>query len=82
MRREWLLTTAVAIALLASFVFADIAKPIGNVLYDHLMRLHGFKATQDIVIVSVDDRALANLGGWPLKRETYTRLLEVLDDDR
>lgn len=82
LRREWLLTVFIALALLAAFVFGDIAKPMGNVLYDHLMRLHGFKNTQDIVIVSVDDRALTNLGGWPLKRHQYTRLLETLDDDR
>ena len=82
LRREWLLTVAVALALLGAFVFGDIAKPLGNVLYDHLMRLHGFKGTQDIVIVSVDNRALSDLGGWPLKRDQYTRLLEALDDDR
>jgi CHASE2 domain-containing sensor protein/nitrogen-specific signal transduction histidine kinase len=82
LRREWLLTAVIAFALLGVFVFADITKPLGNVLYDHFMRLHGFKSTQDIVIVAVDDRALANLGGWPLKREKYTRLLEALDDDR
>jgi CHASE2 domain-containing sensor protein len=82
LRREWILTAAIAFALLAAFVFGDIAKPMGNVLYDHLMRLHGFKGTHDIVIVAVDDRALANLGGWPLKREKYSRLLEALDDDR
>ena len=82
LRREWLLTVAVSLALLGAFVFGDIAKPMGNVLYDHLMRLHGFKGTQDIVIVSVDNRALTDLGGWPLKRDQYTRLLEALDDDR
>jgi CHASE2 domain-containing sensor protein len=59
LRREWLLTVAVALALLGALVFGDIAKPMGNVLYDHLMRLHGFKSTQDIVIVSVDNRALS-----------------------
>ena len=82
LRREWLLTAVIALILLGTFVFGDVTKPLGNVLYDHFMRLHGFKSTQDIVIVAVDDRALANLGGWPLKREKYTRLLEVLDDDR
>ena len=82
LRREWLLTTVISLILLGAFVFGDITKPLGNVLYDHFMRLHGFKSTQDIVIVAVDDRALANLGGWPLKREKYTKLLEALDDDR
>jgi CHASE2 domain-containing sensor protein len=82
LRREWLITAATALLLLAFLVFADIARPMGNVLYDHLMRLHGFRATQDIVIIAVDDRSLKELGGWPLHRSQYTKLLERLDDDR
>jgi len=82
LRREWLFTVAVALALLVALVWGGIAKPLGDVLYDHFMRLHGFKSTQDIVIVAVDDRTLSDLGGWPLKRDRYTQLLEALDDDR
>lgn len=82
LRREWLLTFAIAVSQLVFLVFADIARPMGNVLYDHFMRLHGFKSSKDIVIVAVDDRSLAELGGWPLKREKYTQLLETLDNDR
>lgn len=82
LRREWFYTIAIAISLLAFLVFGDVAKSMGNVLYDHIMRLHGFKATQDIVIVAVDDRSLTELGGWPLKRDKYTQLLKSLDDDR
>ena len=81
LRREWWLTTAVALALLALLVLGDLARPMGNVLYDHLMRLQGFRATQNIVIVAVDDRSLQELGGWPLQREQYTQLLKRLDDN-
>ena len=82
LRREWLITAATALLVLAVLVFADIARPVGNVLYDHLMRLHGFRATQDIVIIAVDDRSLKELGGWPLHRSQYTKLLERLNDER
>lgn len=82
LRREWLLTFTIAVSLLVFFVFADIARPMGNVLYDHFMRLHGFNSSKDIVIVAVDDRSLAELGGWPLKREKYTQFLDTLDNDR
>jgi len=40
LRREWWLTTAVALALLALLVLGDLARPMGNVLYDHLMLLN------------------------------------------
>jgi len=82
LRREWLLTIAIAIGLLAVLVFGDFARPVGNVLYDHYMRWHGFRASEDIIIVAIDDRSLTELGGWPLQRSQYTKLLESLDNDR
>ncbi|PUE58443.1 hypothetical protein B9Z44_01820 [Limnohabitans curvus] len=81
LRREWWLTTAVALVMLALLVLGDLARPMGNVLYDHLMRLQGFRATQNIVIIAVDDRSLQELGGWPLQRSQYTELLKRLDDN-
>ncbi|WP_158235924.1 CHASE2 domain-containing protein [Limnohabitans sp. B9-3] len=80
--REWWLTSIAVLVVLSTLVFADLARPLGNVLYDHLMRWQGFQANQDIVIVAVDDRSLAELGGWPLQRAHYTHLLERLDDER
>jgi CHASE2 domain-containing sensor protein/nitrogen-specific signal transduction histidine kinase len=81
LRREWLITTTIALSLLALLVFADIARPLGNVLYDHLLRLQGFRATQDIVVIAIDDRSLQELGGWPLQRAQYSKLLGLLDED-
>ena len=82
LRREWLITAVISFALLAGFVYGGISRTLGDVLYDHLMRLHGFRATHDIVLISVDDRSLDALGGWPLKRGEYAKLLSQLNDDR
>lgn len=82
LRREWLSTVAIAIGLLAALVFGDFARPMGNVLYDHYMRLFDFPASEDIIVVAIDDRSLTELGGWPLQRSQYTKLLKSLDDDR
>lgn len=81
LRGEWLLTTALAVLLLAVLGFADLARPLGNVLYDHLMRLQGFRHTQNIVIIAIDDRSIQDLGGWPLQRHQYSKFLEQLNDD-
>ena len=81
LRREWLVTTVVALSLLALLAFADLARPVGNVLYDHLMRWQGFQATQNIVIVAIDDRSIQELGGWPIRRHRYSQLLEQLNED-
>ena len=77
-----MLTAVIAVLLLCLLVFANVARPLGNVVYDHFMRWHGFRAPQDIVIVAIDDRSLKELGGWPLKRGTYKDLLDQLADER
>lgn len=82
LRSEWLLTAAIALCALAILIFANIARPLGNVTYDHFMRWHGFRATQDIVIIAIDDRSLRELHGWPLKRETYAQLISQLGNER
>lgn len=82
LRQEWVLTAVIAVVLLSILVFANIARPLGNVVYDHFMRWHGFRAPQDIVIVAIDDRSLKELGGWPLKRATYKNLITQLIDER
>jgi len=74
--REWWLTTAVSLALLALLVFGDLARPVGNVLYDQLMRWQGFRTTQDVVIVAIDDRSVLALGGWPLQRVEYAKSVQ------
>lgn len=78
---EWLLTVAFALTFLAALVFADLVQPLGNVLYDHLMRLQGFRSTQKIVVVAIDDRSIQELGGWPIQRNEYAKLLSQLNDD-
>lgn len=67
--------------LLGLIAFSDLARPISNVLYDHLMRAEGFRPTQDIVIVAIDDRTIQEVGGWPIQRQRYADFLSQLDDD-
>ena len=63
---------------LAVLIFARLSSPLGDVLYDHFTRLQGFEASSDIVIVAVDETALSQLGGWPLKRSVYVDFLKRL----
>lgn len=81
LRREWLVTAGFAFLMLVILVVADMSRVAGDVLYDHLMRAQGFRPSGDIMIIALDDRSLEELGGWPLRREKYARLLSLLDDD-
>lgn len=81
LQREWFLAAALALSLFVSLIFSDFAKPLANVLYDSLMRIGGFEVTQDIVIVAIDDRSIQELGGWPIQRHEYAKLLSKLNDE-
>lgn len=79
LQREWFYTAGLALTLLAILIFTRISLPLGNVLYDHFIRLQGFQASRNIVIVAIDDTALSELGGWPMKRSVYVDFLKQLD---
>ena len=50
-------------------------------LYDSFIRLRGSRLTSDkILIVSIDERTLAGLGRWPLRRMNYALLLDKLKE--
>ena len=50
--------------------------------YDLLMRVSERAPASDILIVTIDDRSLRELGRWPWSREVHGRLLERLGDAR
>ncbi len=50
--------------------------------YDLMLRLSERPPASDILIVTIDDRSLAELGRWPWDREVHGRLLERLHDAR
>ena len=68
--------------LLAALVFFDMSRTLGNPVYDMLLNWHRFQPSKDIVIVTIDDRSLDALGGWPLSRKHYADLLALWDNPR
>lgn len=71
---EWL--TACAIVLGAWFW--SPAKVLSHVWYDFIASYSPAQSSSDIVVVAIDDVSIVNLGGWPINREAYTRLLKRL----
>ena len=78
LKREWLLGVAAATGLALFLTLAGVWRPMGDLLYDHLHRWRDIQPSPHIVLVSVDDRSIAELGGWPLRRQHYADLLEQL----
>lgn len=51
-----------------------------RLIYDHLMDSLQRPAPDNIVIITIDDKSLAELGRWPWKRGTHAQLLNVLSN--
>lgn len=78
LRREWLVGLAAATLVAVLLTLANVWRPVGDLLFDHLQRWRGLTPSADIVVVAIDDRSIAELGGWPLRRQHYAELLEQL----
>ena len=68
------------IAAVVSLEYTGFFEGINNYCYDLAFRLRG-KREHDhrIVIAAIDDKTLAKLGRWPIRRSFYADLLETLN---
>lgn len=77
---EWAITLAAGILLLAALVWTPAGSAIGKRIYDRLSIWIGFEASPEVVLVAIDERSQRGLGGWPVSRVNYARLIERLVD--
>ncbi len=65
----------------AAFLFnSDGLKRLDAVLYDKAIQSWVRPAPYDIVIVTIDEQSLAELGRWPWPRERHARLIDKLTE--
>jgi CHASE2 domain-containing sensor protein/signal transduction histidine kinase len=79
---EWLILFAVTILILLIQIYSGSISPLGNFLYDRTQALKTEPPSNRIIIVEIDDRSIADLGGWPINRETYSLFLKNLTDTK
>ena len=74
--RLWL---AVISGLVAGMVsWFQLVEPLDRLIYDAANEASPLPAPNDILIVSVDERSLLEVGRWPWPRENHVQLLRVL----
>lgn len=54
---------------------------VDNLLFDLGQRLHHQAAPADIIIISIDENSLSQLGRWPWARQTHAALLITLQKE-
>jgi CHASE2 domain-containing sensor protein/signal transduction histidine kinase len=77
--RHWidrLLSVGAAVLVLSFLSWVPLGQSFVFQLDDQIFRGLGFKSPSDIVVITLDDRSIDTLGGWPISRTHYTQLLQ------
>ncbi len=75
---EWLLIGSVASILVIFALSWRGIDDFDNSIYDQLSAAGRPQADDDILIVAIDDRSLAEIGKWPWPRDVHAELFEKL----
>ncbi|WLG50943.1 CHASE2 domain-containing protein [Pseudomonas sp. FP1742] len=77
MVREWLWVSLILLPLTAMLSMTQ-GLALSNLLYDNLRRLSPLPVDPRILIVTIDDYSLQQLGKWPWSRAMHAQLLDRL----
>jgi CHASE2 domain-containing sensor protein/two-component sensor histidine kinase len=80
LRNEWLVLFALTLAAAFLLGGGDSLRVPNRQIYDHLMSTLERPAPDNIVIVAIDDKSIAELGRWPWKRGAHAQLLNILNN--
>ncbi|WP_248748323.1 CHASE2 domain-containing protein [Pseudomonas sp. MWU15-20650] len=75
--REWLWVSLLLLPITA-FLSLSHGLAINNLLYDSLRRLSPLPVDPRILLVTIDDRSLKQLGQWPWSRGVHADLIDHL----
>ncbi len=84
-RRLWLSVLALNLALVGLFFWhgeTGWVRAIENQSFDFRMQRRGERPPSDaVVLLEIDDRSIAELGGWPIARSQLAKAVNLLADD-
>jgi len=80
-RLEWWAVVAALALLVGAIATREWLWRADQLLYDAALAVWRRPAPQDIVIVAIDDRSLAQVGRWPWRRAVHATLIDRLTED-
>jgi len=75
---EWWLVAFMSTALIVGLIATRATKRIDNIVFDGLLRVEQHAPRDDILIVAIDNRSLAEMGQWPWPRDRHATLIDML----
>ncbi len=77
-RNESIKLSILLTCLCVVIIYGDWAWRIDRLFYDAQSRLISHTASDEIVIVAIDEKSLGSMGRWPWPRETHAKLIDKL----
>lgn len=77
-RYEQALLSLVLVLVCVFLVYSGAAKRLDLIAYDSALTFIDAPASDDIVIVAVDEKSLASIGQWPWRRAIHAQLVDKL----
>lgn len=75
---EWAGVAFTVSLLIAALIHWEGLSDFDNLIYDQLSELNRPNASEDILVVAIDEDSLSALGKWPWPRERHTALFDRL----
>ncbi|MFK8067221.1 MAG: EAL domain-containing protein [Gammaproteobacteria bacterium] len=70
------------ILITAILNYSHLTQKLDNFMFDSHLNFWSRAASEDIVLVTIDDRSVDQLGRWPWPRRFHAKLLEALEDSK
>lgn len=79
---EWWLVLILAIIALAVAVASEATSRVDFLLYDVLQRNLAPSTNEQLLLVAIDDRSIAEEGSWPWPRDRTAKLVDTIGEAR
>lgn len=78
LKAEWWLLALLLSALVGMLTIDGTMSRFDNLIYDHWLRVDSVPASDEILVVAIDNESLRQMGRWPWPREMHGRLIDEL----
>ena len=75
---EWLVITLLLAGFAATASVRGWLTPVNDLVFDLAISAARRPVPQDIVLISIDDESIAQLGKWPWRRDIHAALIDIL----
>ena len=77
-RSDWLAGLLVIVAVVVVHLSTDLISGLERSFYDLASTSTDRRASDQVVVIAIDDQSIANIGRWPWPRDIHARLIDQL----